>query len=189
VIRLVANILAFEIGWSACILGAAHGRAWLGPVVVGAIAAVTLATDTKPRRELIAVACVGAGGVALDSILLATGLLGMPRSPRLAGAPIAFFPVFFAMWVNFALLLNVSLFWLRRRWLLAAVLGAAGAPPTYYLAHRLGAVTLAEPLGLTLAVVAVEYAIAVPAASWLAWRIRENELVTARHTAAGGQTA
>lgn len=188
-IRLVANILAFEIGWSACILGAAHGRAWLGPLVVAVIAALTLGTDTKPRRELLAVMCVAAGGLALDSILLATGLLDLARGPRLAGAPIAFFPVFFAMWVNFALLLNVSLFWLRRRWLLAGALGAASAAPTYYLAMRLGAVTLAEPLGLTLAVVALEYAIAVPAASWLAWRIRDGEIFARSQSAAGGQTA
>ena len=188
-IRLVANILAFEVGWSACILGSARGWHWLGPLVVAAIAALTLATDTKPRRELLAVMGVASGGLALDTILVATGLLDMPQSPRLAGAPAAFFPVFFAMWVNFALLLNVSLFWLRYRWFLAAGLGALAGAPTYLLAHRLGAVTLAEPIALPLAAITLQYTIAVPAASWLAWRIREGEPLASGQSATGGQTA
>jgi hypothetical protein len=189
VIRFIANIIAFEVGWSACVLGAAHDLAWLGPAVVAVIAVATLATDTKPLRELLAVICVAAGGLALDTVLLVTGLLDMPRSLRIGGAPIAFFPVFFAMWVNFALLLNVSLFWLRGRWLLAAFLGAVAAAPTYLLAHRLGAVALAEPLWLTLAVVAAQYAVAVPAASWLAWRIREGESLGSQQHELEGRAA
>lgn len=185
-IRFIANIIAFEVGWSACILGLANDRPWLGPVVVACIAALTLATDRVPARETVAVLTVAALGLLLDSILLAAGVLDVAHGPRLAGAPALFFPVFFAMWVNFALLLNVSLKWLHGRWTLAAVLGGASAPPTYYLAQRLGAVELAEPRWLALAIIAAEYAVAVPAASWLVRRLRDNG--TPVGAPAGGQT-
>ncbi|MFG0275668.1 MAG: DUF2878 domain-containing protein [Phycisphaerales bacterium] len=186
-IRFVANILAFEIGWSACVLGLAHDRAWLGPLVVACIAAGTLMTDRRPSRETVAVLTVAALGLGLDSILLGAGVLDLAHGPRVAGAPLAFFPVFFAMWVNFALLLNVSLRWLHGRWILAAVLGGVSAPPTYYLAQRFGAVELAEPRWLALATIGVGYALAVPAASWLARRLRIG--AAPAPAPAGGQTA
>jgi hypothetical protein len=184
VIRFIANIVAFEVGWSACILGLAHGRPWLGPVVVACIAAMTLVTDRIPARETVAVLTVAALGLLLDSILLAAGVLDVAHGPRIAGAPALFFPVFFAMWVNFALLLNVSLKWLHGRWALAAVLGGASAAPTYYFAQRLGAVELAEPRWLALTVVAIGYAFAVPGASWLARRLRDG--ATPASAPAGG---
>ncbi len=37
--RLLLNFAAFQIGWFACVLGAANGFPWLGPVVVAAVVA------------------------------------------------------------------------------------------------------------------------------------------------------
>jgi hypothetical protein len=66
------------------------------------------------------------------------------------------------MWVNFALILNVSLRWLRGRYLLGAVLGFFGGPLAYFAGARLGAIRIPEPLALKLLVLALAWALAVP---------------------------
>jgi hypothetical protein len=50
------------------------------------------------------------------------------------------------MWVLFASTLNVSLRWLRGRWMLAMLLGAVAGPLAYYAGAGLGGVVIAEPL-------------------------------------------
>jgi hypothetical protein len=50
------------------------------------------------------------------------------------------------MWVLFASTLNVSLRWLRGRWIVAALLGATAGPLAYYAGAKLGGVVIAEPL-------------------------------------------
>ncbi|MGB7931118.1 MAG: DUF2878 domain-containing protein, partial [Gammaproteobacteria bacterium] len=51
-----------------------------------------------------------------------------------------------AMWVLFASTLNVSLRWLRGRWMLATLLGAVAGPLAYYAGAKLGGVVITEPL-------------------------------------------
>lgn len=173
-IRLALNALGFQLGWFASVLGLSWGRPWLGPAVVSVVAAATLASEASWRRGALALLAVGCFGVAVDSALLLTGALGFSHAPRVWGTPVWFVPVFFAMWVNFALPLHVSLRWLRGRPLLAAALGAAAAPPTYLLAARLGAITLGSPAWLSLGSIAAAYALATPVAVWIVFRVREG---------------
>jgi hypothetical protein len=65
------------------------------------------------------------------------------------------------MWVLFASTLNVSLRWLRGRWLTAAVLGAAAGPLAYYAGAQLGGVVISDPL-FAMAALAVGWASFMP---------------------------
>ncbi len=44
--KLMLNFVAFQLGWFACVLGAANALPWLGPVVVATVVSLHLATST-----------------------------------------------------------------------------------------------------------------------------------------------
>jgi hypothetical protein len=83
-----------------------------------------------------------------------------------------------ALWVNFALVLNVALSWLQGRWLLAAVLGFLGGPAAYYSGQRLGAVGLAPPLWRSLLTLGGGWAVAIPVLLWVARALRRRQQAT-----------
>jgi hypothetical protein len=61
----------------------------------------------------------------------------------------------------FATTLNVSLRWMKKRWTLAAGLGAVGGPLAYLAGAQLGAVTLTET-STALAAIGTVWALAMP---------------------------
>jgi hypothetical protein len=157
--RLILNIAGFQVGWFACVLGAAYGQLGAGPAAVLLLFLLHLAlSEDKPREVLLALTAAATGFV-FDSLLIAAGTF----SPVRETLPAPFSPLWLtAMWVNFALILNVSLRWLRGRYLLGAVLGFFGGPLAYFAGARLGAIRIPEPLALKLLVLALAWALAVP---------------------------
>src|SRR5690349_5709830 len=69
----VLNAAAFQAGWLACVLGAAHGLPWGGIVVAAAIVAWHALRARQPREELKLVALAVAVGALADSALAASG--------------------------------------------------------------------------------------------------------------------
>lgn len=130
------NAALFQVAWFAAVLGAARGFPWLGPLVALPVLGYNLAMSDHRRGELILWGSAGLLGFAFDSALMSASLFApvhgvsqWPLSP----------PWMVALWLNFAATLNVSLSWLRGRWLLAAVFGAIGGPLAYYGGAGLGA--------------------------------------------------
>jgi hypothetical protein len=162
--RVIVNFAGFQIGWFACVLGAAYGKPWAGPVAVLFLFLVHLALSGKKPREVALALAAAAIGFAFDSILIAAGTF----SPVRELLPAPFSPLWLvAMWVNFALILNVSLRWLQGRYLLSAALGFIGGPMAYYAGARLGAIHMPEPLAVKLLILAVAWGLAVPFLFWI----------------------
>ena len=67
-----------------------------------------------------------------------------------------------ALWINLAAILRTALDWLSGRFVMAALLGGIIGPPSYLAGEHLGALHLGESLYLTIACVAVEWALAMP---------------------------
>ena len=86
--KLLINFIAFQVGWFACVLGAANGVAWLGPVVVAAVVALHLARARRPLPEFWLVCCAMALGLVADTLLLATGWLSYPAGQWLPGSDV-----------------------------------------------------------------------------------------------------
>jgi Protein of unknown function (DUF2878) len=163
---LLANIVSFQAGWFACVLGAARGWWWLGPLLVAAIAGAWLLVAPRPRGLAVLLALTGIVGLCWDSWLAVLGLIAYPPGPL--SPPLA--PVWIlAMWVSFATTLNVSLRWLRGRSWLAVLVGAVLAPLAYFAGARLGALQLAQPQ-LALLAQAAGWALLLPALVALARR-------------------
>lgn len=138
---LVTNVVLFQAGWFACVLGAARQAPWIGLAAVAAIAAWHIAKAREPGRELRLLLLAAAVGAVFETLLVQSGWLRFDSGVWIAGvAP--FWMV--ALWANFATTLNVSLRPLRDRLALAALLGAVGAPIAYFGGSRLGALELTE---------------------------------------------
>lgn len=139
-----------QLGWWACVLGAARGLFFVGPLIVALLIVIQIGSlpNAARRRACRAALLVGVSGTAADSILTALGLL------RLHGSPIPWLaPLWItALWCQFATVLP-AFSALRSRPILAGMLGAVGGPLAYAGGARLGAAALhAEPWASLLAV-------------------------------------
>jgi hypothetical protein len=162
--KLVANFIAFQLGWFSCVLGAAHGRPWLGPLVVLAIVLLHLFLSSRPMHELRLIASAMLLGLVIDSLLLASGWLQYPNGAWLAG----FAPYWIiAMWALFATTLNVSMRWIQGRTGLAVLLGSIGGPLSYLAGQKMGAISFLEPTYALLALAAA-WGLAMPLLAALA---------------------
>jgi hypothetical protein len=157
--RVFINFAAFQLGWFACVLGGANQLPWLGTLTAVLIVGWHLSQARRPGREFTLLAAVGALGALWDSSLVAAGWLAYPSGTLLNDTAPHWIV---AMWVLFASTLNVSLRWLRGRWLLGTLLGAVAGPLAYYAGASLGGVVIAEPL-FAYTALAVGWAAFVPA--------------------------
>jgi hypothetical protein len=172
VIRAIAGLLAFYLCWFACVGGAARGLPWLGPLAVTAYVAVYLrAIPTGPARSRQAwlLVLAAAVGYAADSVLVLTGILTFPPH-AVIGGPSTLWMV--ALWVLQAAVLGGVMSWMRGRFALAAMVGAVGGPPAYLAGERMGAAALGPSHTAALAVIAVEWAVAMPLLVWMERRAR-----------------
>lgn len=165
---LVLNVLALQLGWAACVVGAARGLPWLGPVVVAVFLVVHVALR-KRRIPLILFTIFGAlGGYSVDCALTAAGFLDFPLSP---GARNICPLWMLALWVNFLTGITGSLSFTQTRPVAAAALGFIGGPMAYFGAERLGAVSLTHPRWLSLIWIAGEWTLAVPVLAAICRRV------------------
>lgn len=162
--KKAVNFILFQAAWFACVLGAAKGWFWLGPVSVLVFAALTVALSDRRGAEVKLYASAAALGFLFDTGMTAAGfffplphLLPPPFSP----------PWLIALWLNLAAVMNVSLAWLKGRYLPAAAFGAVGGPLAYYGGAKLGGV-VTMPGGWDLLALAAGWAAMTPLLAWLA---------------------
>jgi hypothetical protein len=156
--RVVVTFVVFQVCWLASVLGAAHDRAWLGPVCVAAFVAVRWAAVGCRAREMLAVAAGAALGYAADGLATAFGLLRFAGEPPLAPGWIA------GLWIAFAVTLDC---WPWRRRAVAALCGAVGGPLCYWAGARFGALQLGEPQWRSLTAIAAGWSGVLPAMLWV----------------------
>ena len=180
---LLMNFALFQIGWFACVLGGAHNLPWLGSFAVLVVVALHLWRAVQPTREAALVLSAGAIGAVFESTLVFLGLMSYPSGTVIAGTAPHWL---IAMWMLFATTLNVSLRWLRGRWLLAALLGAVFGPLTYYGGAKLGGMSF-ENVRLALVALAAGWACWMPLLSWLSEHLDGTRESLAAAGAAGGE--
>lgn len=155
---LVSNFLLFQIGWFACVWSAAADHPWIGLLVTMGAVVVHVVRARLPQMELTLVVLALATGLVFDSILVWQGWLRYSSGmvlPNVAPYWIV------ALWGLFATLLNVSLRWMRGRWVIAALFGAAGGPAAYLGGLRLGALEFGN-MRVGLMALAIGWAVLTP---------------------------
>ncbi len=168
---VLINLLSFQAGWFASVLGAARGFPWLGPVAVLVLAAFHLVRIGDRGTEARFLAVAGVAGVLVESAMIAGGFYA-PRAPVL-DVPLAP-PWLAAMWVNFATTPSLSLRFLRGRTVVAALLGAVAGPAAYLAGERLGAIRFESPAWRGALALAAVWAAAVPALFAVRERIAQS---------------
>ena len=161
--RIIINFVLFQIGWFACVLGAAKQMPWLGVIVVAIIVVWHLSQAKQAKPELILLAHVLIIGGAFDQAMLSSHLISyQAHGWQFLNNPSALTPAWIlALWAEFVTILNVSLRWMRNKWLVAILFGAIGGPLAYMGAEKLGAVTL-NSLPTTYIALSVGWAILTP---------------------------
>ena len=126
-----------------------------------------VAVARRPREELAFVVAVVAGGFLVESLVVMQGHIVYP-----SGQPVAWLAPYWivALWALLATAPNVTLRWLKRRPVLAAVLGAICGPASFLAGVRLGGARFvdATPALVTLA---VTWAVLMPALMALSTRL------------------
>lgn len=158
-LSVLLNFAALQLGWLGCVTAAANGLPWAGTLLILALLAAHLWQAPAPAPEVKLILATGALGFLLDSLQVTLGLLRFPSGTLVDGTA----PYWIvSLWMQFGSALNFSLRWLKRRYLLAALFGATGGPLAFYAGHRLGGVTFFDPPWLSLAVLALVWAGAMP---------------------------
>ena len=147
-------------------LSAARDAAWVGIVFVAGLLALHLRQARQPQRELRLVVWVVVLAAPWETALIRAGLIAYPHGTLWAGfAP----PWLLALWVLFAIQVNVLFRWLRGRWWLAMVLGAVAGPLSFRAGAALGAAYISE-MPATLGTLAIGWAIWMPLLVWMGER-------------------
>jgi hypothetical protein len=154
----MVNFVAFQLGWFACVLGAANASAWLGLAVVGLVIGLHLFLAEQPGRESRLIVLAVLMGLVFDSLLVNSGWLRYVSPGPFEG--LAPFWIL-AMWALFATTLNVSMSWLKDKPAMAVLLGAVFGPLSYLAGQRLGALEFVDFDSGMLALVMV-WALAMP---------------------------
>ncbi|MEO7134484.1 MAG: DUF2878 domain-containing protein [Vicinamibacterales bacterium] len=165
----LVNYALYQVGWFACLLGAASHRPWTGFLVAMSLVGVHLALSVERSIEIRLVVLATVVGALVEAIQIATGTYRVTSGTVVDVLPP---PWLLAMWAQFATTFRFSLRNVIMRPLPAVVFGAAGGPLAFVAGERLGAVTLLPPLTYGLFRLSISWAIALVVFSAVVRRIR-----------------
>ena len=158
------NFLGFQAAWFACVLGAAHDRPWLGPLVVLFLLTWHIGTAPEWRPAVCRIVLIGLLGALVDSML---GFAGVLQYRDGLGASWVCPIWLIALWMAFATTLKHSLGLLEGRHAVAALVGGIFGPLSYYGGQALGALRVRGGLVDGLLVLMVLWAVLLPGLLWL----------------------
>lgn len=155
------NAILFQIVWFVCLLA---GSAW---ALIATVCYLLLhhryfMTDRREWRLLFVFLGLG---LLIDGSLFQIGIFSTSTEVL---SDIKTPPVWLlCLWVSVGTLFAHSLAFLRSRYLFSALLGAVGPTMSYFAGANLAGITLAEPVMLSLCVVAIVWSMVLPLGVWL----------------------
>ena len=156
---MLLNIVCFQLGWFACVLGAANQHPWLGVLMAIFLLAFHILRSKNSAIEIRLIVVAMIFGLLFDLIPLSLGWINFE--------PVAFWPSqlpppwMICLWGLFASTFNISLNWLKSRFLIAFILGAVSGPLCYWAGYQLNALNLAS-FNYVMVYLMVGWALAVP---------------------------
>jgi hypothetical protein len=130
------NFVFFQLGWFACVLGAANHQVLWAVLASWAYIAFHVWCSPTPKIEISLLIKALVFGVAADALIMHLGYIDFGTA-----WPSPYLPPLWmgTLWVLVATTINGSLSWLHGRPILAAVLGGICGPLSYEAGIRLGA--------------------------------------------------
>jgi hypothetical protein len=128
------NFLFFQLGWFACVLGAANKQVLWAVLGTLAYIAFRIWRSDEPKEAFCLSVRVLIYGILTDSAILYLGYLDFQDSwPSSDLSPVWMW----TLWLLMATTINGSLSWLRGRPILGTVLGAIAGPLSYEAGIRM----------------------------------------------------
>jgi hypothetical protein len=167
---LLVNFIGFQVGWFACVLGAANDKELLGIFIALGIVIYHVVNQGGLLKELKLVLAATAIGLFWETWVLNLDILRYPSHPdALFWAP----TWLIMMWALFATTINLSMRWLKGRWVLSVFMGAVFGPLAFIGGERLGAVVFLDST-LSIITLCVGWGLLMPLLLWIAERINHN---------------
>lgn len=166
---ILVDVAGFQIVWLCCALGAAAGSALPGMAASLAFVTLQLARSVRKLATASLIAAAGLLGVLAESLFSAAGAVHHAAPwPSALAAPLWIV----GLWMAFATTLGTLGGWLGRRKLtIALIAGAALGPISYLAGARLGALSIGDPMAVSLSVIAGAWGVAMPLLLWIAERL------------------
>lgn len=169
----ITNFILFQLAWFITIFSAAKGMPYIGVAYTMTWMFFHLSTMDEIRNTEIKLLLFAAFlGYSLDSVLVVTGLIAFPEHTLLAG-PSPFWMV--CLWINLSATINLSLSWLKGRYLLAGMMAAAAGPMAYVAGEKLGAITLFG--NTSIFVISIMWCVAMPLLIWISEIFTRQQLI------------
>ncbi len=167
---LLVNFIGFQVGWFACVLGAANDQELLGMIIALGVVIYHIVTQGDSRKELKLILVALAIGLLWETWVFNLDILRYPSHPdALFWAP----SWLIMMWALFATTINLSMGWLKGRWVLSVFMGAVFGPLAFIGGERLGAVVFLDST-LSIITLSVGWGLLMPLLLWTAERINQN---------------
>lgn len=163
----IANALLYQLGWFACVVGAAQGWGTTGAGIALLLVVLHLGLVERPERELPLVLATATIGLGAETLHASFGILDFRGHQAGSVAPLWVV----ALWLQFGTVLHFCLRWLSRRYALASLLGLLGGPLAFWSGERLGAAAFGEPRAFSLALLGLSWALLLPALVAIADRV------------------
>jgi hypothetical protein len=134
--RMLINLLFFQIVWFATVYGPGTGLPWLGVPAIAVFAVCHFLVAKNLRADALLVAIAVLMGLIVETVFVELDVI--VYAYNLPFATVAPYWILI-LWANFALTINTGLRWLHGHYLAAALLGFVGAPIAYFGGVQLGA--------------------------------------------------
>ncbi|MFT7617604.1 MAG: hypothetical protein ACI97A_001243 [Planctomycetota bacterium] len=164
-ILTVVHFLGFQACWFATILSATDGSPWRGPICIGIFALLHITFISPRRLEVIRLLAAAAFGFVADTLLISAGILQFGVGHETL--PPAWMVT---LWVLFMTTLPVTMPWLRKRYLIGALVGAIAGPVCYFAGAKLGALDIGSSELWSTSLISLEWLIATPVLIYLTER-------------------
>ena len=163
------NFVTFEFCWFGCVLGAANGMSWLGPLLVMTTVPLQVHYLTVNRKaEYMFVLFSGFGGFSLETFMILGGVYIPIGDGKIS-------PLWMtALWFNFGPLVSLSLSFLKGKYWLAALIGGLAGPIAYWGGEKLGALRIAEEFVRGYVPLGVVWVVALPFLVYLHVKLMEK---------------
>jgi len=153
----IINFIFFQLIWFVCIIGAAtnetHAAVAFSLLII--LFHLYLTKDKKNELKILLLASIL--GFLFDGFLLKNELVLYANH----GWSYSITPLWIiVLWMGFAITLNSSLSWLKKKIKLSVLLGAIGGPLAYLAGEKLNAVTILSPNAII--VIAIGWGIITP---------------------------
>lgn len=154
------NVALYQLVWFVAVIGG-ESLTWLALVLILAHFLLT----PLPKTDLMLAFLVLIIGMVVDGVLRQTGFFVFAEDR---------FPIplwLGCIWIALATLFNHSLHWLKKRLVLAGLLGAIGGPLAYLAGGRFGVAEFSLSLPWSITVLAVIWGMLVPVLVYLSKKI------------------